>query len=706
MATLNLKDGQSLADPALLDKIDKSFACNVGEYINLPQLVVVGDQSSGKSSVLEGLTKLAFPRDSGLCTRFATQIIFRRVENVQRSIKASIIPGPTVENARAVQLRDWKMEDLQTLSVDRFSRMMSEVHAHMGLSTSKEDGLPTFSDSVLRLEICGPDEDHLSVIDVPGIFRTTTMGVTTPKDITMVREMVLRYMQNPRSIMLAVVPANVDIVTQEIIELAQEVDPEGERTLGVLTKPDLVDPGAESKLGWIVVRNLGQKEVQEQNVDRDGAEAKLLQVSPWNNLGKDRFGIEALKSRLQETVTANARRAFPSVRAEISRKLRTCQDQLEALGGERETSEQQIRYLLNVMNLFNDITRQALGTNYSSYDQFEKDDQLRFATRIVNRNESFSKKIAQWGHKYHFGIKEGGNSDTEAPIANFKNKERPKTGNVLRTRELDDLPDLEDIVLEPGDGEVCEPLSSDIYIWIERQYRRSRGFEIGTFNPTLLSTIMKQQSDKWTSISHGYISDVITMVHQFILKVLGLACPDTRVCQNLLSILMDKLLERYKQSIDKVRFLLDVERSGTPMTQNHYLNDTLRKCQQQRSMSRITQKIFEDSEHEKFVRVSDITDKTHLSNETHAVQTIHDILESYYKVARKRFVDNVCMQAVDYHLVTGPETPMRLFSSSFVGHLTTEQLEEIAGEEAVLKRKRRRLKKEVADLKIAKKILF
>ena len=67
-----------LADPVLLEKTDKLFACNVGDYIDLPQLVVVGDQSSGKSSVLEGLTSLPFPRDSGLCTRFATQITFCR----------------------------------------------------------------------------------------------------------------------------------------------------------------------------------------------------------------------------------------------------------------------------------------------------------------------------------------------------------------------------------------------------------------------------------------------------------------------------------------------------------------------------------------------------------------------------------------------------------------------------------------------------
>ena len=62
----------SMADPALLNKIDKLFASGVGEYVFLPQIMAVGDQSSGKSSVLEALTGLPFPRDSGLCTRFVT----------------------------------------------------------------------------------------------------------------------------------------------------------------------------------------------------------------------------------------------------------------------------------------------------------------------------------------------------------------------------------------------------------------------------------------------------------------------------------------------------------------------------------------------------------------------------------------------------------------------------------------------------------
>ncbi len=106
----------------------------------------------------------------------------------------------------------------------------------------------TFSDDVLKIEICSPEQEHLSVIDVPGIFRNTLEGMTTDSDIDIVRNMVNGYMKNPRSVILAVVPANVDIATQEILKMAEKCDTKGERTLGVLTKPDLVDRGAENRV--------------------------------------------------------------------------------------------------------------------------------------------------------------------------------------------------------------------------------------------------------------------------------------------------------------------------------------------------------------------------------------------------------------------------------------------------------------------------
>lgn len=112
-------------DSALLEKIDKLFECNVGHHIDLPQLVVVGDQSSGKSSVLQGLTKLPFPRDSGLCTRFATQIIFRRAPDDRVSVR--IIPAKGSFQSYEDKLRSWKKEGLTKLDPASFGEIIQEV---------------------------------------------------------------------------------------------------------------------------------------------------------------------------------------------------------------------------------------------------------------------------------------------------------------------------------------------------------------------------------------------------------------------------------------------------------------------------------------------------------------------------------------------------------------------------------------------------
>lgn len=94
-----------------------------------------------------------------------------------------------------------------------------------------------------------------------------------------------------------------------------------------------------------------------------------------------------------------------------------------------------------------------------------------------------------------------------------------------------------------------------------------------------------------------------------------------------------------------------------------------------------------------------------MSNTEHIVQDLHDILFSYYKVARKRFVDGVCMQAADHHLVSGVQTPLALFSPRFVSSLNMEQLELIAGEDLGTRRRRAQLNRDVASLEEAKKIL-
>jgi len=119
-------DPQGLAEPVMLEKIDKLFACGVGELVDLPQIVVVGDQSSGKSSVLEGLIQKPLPRDAGLCTRFATQIVFRREAHQQ--VLVSIIPDRDATKEHIDRVKKWG-RSVPDLDSDTFSEIMKEVSA-------------------------------------------------------------------------------------------------------------------------------------------------------------------------------------------------------------------------------------------------------------------------------------------------------------------------------------------------------------------------------------------------------------------------------------------------------------------------------------------------------------------------------------------------------------------------------------------------
>jgi GTPase SAR1 family protein len=182
--------------------------------------VVVGDQSSGKSSVLESLTGFAFPQGAGLCTRYATQISCRRTP--EQSVTISIIPGPNADATRIEKLRGFRLT-CKTLENVALENVFAEANRYMGIIMSNDDTDPelrAFSEDVLKVETNGPEQEHFTVIDVPGIFRVPNPSLTTASDVELVRNMVKKYMLNSRTVVLAVLPSNVDISTQEILKMA------------------------------------------------------------------------------------------------------------------------------------------------------------------------------------------------------------------------------------------------------------------------------------------------------------------------------------------------------------------------------------------------------------------------------------------------------------------------------------------------------
>ena len=225
----------------LLDIIDKLRSKGISRYVDLPEIIVCGDQSAGKSSVLEAISGMSFPTKDNLCTRFATELVLRRDTNT--GVKISINPGLERSPNERDRLSRFPFEiDIANLDLGSVVEKAKEA---MGLSDAK-----VFSTDTLRMELRGPTQPHLTMVDLPGLFRAGNKDQSVD-DATTVRNMVRDYMRRPRSIILAVVSAKSDFALQEVTELARELDPRGTRTLGLITKPDTLDAGSGSEASYI-----------------------------------------------------------------------------------------------------------------------------------------------------------------------------------------------------------------------------------------------------------------------------------------------------------------------------------------------------------------------------------------------------------------------------------------------------------------------
>ncbi|KAH6964735.1 dynamin family protein [Fusarium venenatum] len=601
----------TLTSPDRLRKIDQLRERNISTYLTLPQLVAVGDQSSGKSSLLENLEEVE--NTDQLHTEFPD--ILNKV-NTLMDIKTPINPG----------------------------------------------GTKTFTEDVLKIERCGPEEDYLTVIDIPGIFRITTQGITTDQDRLLVERMVNNYIRDSRTVILAVLPCNVDIATQEILAFAEKADPSGKCTFGILTKPDLLEERSVKSvvcdlvmgkrrpltLGYYVVRSRGGDE-EDSNGDIDLLHGvDMFREEPWTSLSSNKAGVNPLRACLLELLGQIARH-----------RLNEKQEELANLGPPRQTERQQQQFLVSVSSKFQTIVRAASDADYSTHESFADDD-LRLITKVVNTTEDFSHDFEACAHTYSF---EGELSKSLQPMPSpplFSGGEEDAREEEARVSkksynifDLDLYPDLE--------GLLSQGYTS---------HQPAQGVELGTFGPRILSSAFQEHSTYWKSRTRQYLSKLsFTSTNE------------------LISGLMAELLIKYNSSMNQAIHLVDIERQKKPYTLNHYFNKNLQIARNMRTFQALKEKAWKKI------------------NMEHTAAEIHDILQAYYKVARKRFVDNVYHQAVDLCLLSGPSNPLGLFCEQWVLDLSDERLRSIAGETRVIQEKRQNLQTALQDLAQALEIL-
>ncbi|KAL4869856.1 hypothetical protein BDV12DRAFT_70161 [Aspergillus spectabilis] len=653
----------------VLEVIDKLRELGVSESVSLPQLVVVGDQSSGKSSLLEGLTGLSFPVASDLCTRFATQIVLRRASSDEAAARITILPGPSSQMDEKVKQSLERFERVlavDNFGSDEFGRVFDEAAEAMGIpgpsTTDLENIEKRFSDDILKIELSGPEHHHLSVVDVPGLFHNPTK-YQTDEDKMIIRKLIQNYITDKRTIILAVMDARNNLANQGVFQMARAADPAGKRTVGIITKCDAVEPGDEAGViriarnqveklthGWFAVKNRSTKEIDE-GVTIEGRHRKeatfFSTEALWSELPKDRVGIHSLKRFLGELLYDHIRSEFPNVIKDIESSLSSTESELDLLGPSRQTAIDQRRFLNRMANSYQKEVDNALGGNYNP--ELSGDSALKLRMHVCALNEQFSQDITKKGH-----------------------------AKVFRTVNGEEDPDFSRPSLRSED-DTGEDIEEDINDWIRRVYRESRGTELpGTVNPRVLENLFRQQSGAWSGIALGYIEKVKNAVEAYNDAVLLDLIPDEDVRGKLASRLIRSQEETHAIAKTELTRVLNDERGGILQTVNHYYADTLNTLRVERVRIRLEKMGFVESE-SKYTSLSTLMQGLHISNEDQAVNDIHDILKAYYKVALKRFADNVVIQTVERYIL-GRDGPVRALCSEMVNDLDDGELLELAGE--------------------------
>ncbi|WQF77026.1 Putative dynamin stalk domain, GTPase effector domain-containing protein [Colletotrichum destructivum] len=639
----------------LLDNIDKLRSQGISRYVDLPEIIVCGEQSAGKSSVLEAISGMSFPTKDNLCTRFATELVLRR--DADAGISISIIPAPERTLAEIEQISNFRPQ--VDINEHFLGQVVEDAKSAMGLSDKK-----VFSTDILHIEIRGPSQPHLTIVDLPGLFRAGNQDQSL-EDATIVREMVRKYMARPRSIILAVVSAKSDFALQEVTELTRKIDPRGIRTLGLVTKPDTLDAGSESeaaylklvqnkdvkfRLGWHVLKNRSFQMRDASTEDRDKAEDAFFKSGVWASITPRFLGIKSLKPRLSNVLKDQILLQLPGLLRDIETSLEDCRQRLKHIGPSRKTIKEQRQYLLRISQDFSILMKAAVEGNYS--------------------HSFFGNALGEDGYKRRLRAVVQNTLTAFAADMEMKGQSRVITEHssqtgISGTKEISRLEYIDEV---------------------KKLIRRSRGCELpGTYNPMIISELFIQQCRPWRQLATAAKDTILDSVRNETYAILTYVA-NAETSESLMRV-VGMTLESLKTGLDnKLDELIKSHTDGHPITYNHYLTENVQKVQAARrrvQMKTALENFFGDriGNQEYLVKptvlLTHLLDTTEVDMEVYACETAIDYMKAYYKVALKRFIDDVSVLAIENCLIRPlPD----LFTSNVVFDMAEDQVRQLAAE--------------------------
>ncbi|MCJ8734330.1 hypothetical protein PDJAM_G00234030 [Pangasius djambal] len=333
----------------VINKLQDVFNTVGADIIQLPQIAVVGTQSSGKSSVLESLVgRDLLPRGTGIVTRrpLILQLVHVDPEDRRKTSEENGVEG-----------EEWgKFLHTKNKIYTDFDEIRQEIEAETERISGINKGI---SSEPIHLKIFSPHVVNLTLVDLPGITKVPVGD--QPKDIEVqIRELILQYISNPNCIILAVTAANTDMATSEALKVAREVDPDGRRTLAVVTKLDLMDAGTDAmdvlmgrvipvKLGLIGVVNRSQLDINNKKSVADAIRDEYAFLQKKYPSLANRNGTKYLARTLNRLLMHHIRDCLPELKTRINVLAAQYQSLLSSYG---EPVEDKSATLLQLITKF------------------------------------------------------------------------------------------------------------------------------------------------------------------------------------------------------------------------------------------------------------------------------------------------------------------------------------------------------------------
>ncbi|KAJ4846250.1 Dynamin- protein 4C [Turnera subulata] len=358
----------------LLDAVDKLRHLNITkEGIQLPTIVVVGDQSSGKSSVLESLAGISLPRGQGICTR--VPLIMRLQHH------SSPTPEIFLEfNSKTIRTDEAQVANAIVVATDEIAGNGKGI-----------------SNSPLTLVVKKAGVPDLTMVDLPGITRVPVKG--QPENIyEQIADIINEYIKPEESIILNVLSATDDFTTCESIRMSQKVDRNGERTLAVVTKSDKSPEGLFEKvtaddvnigLGYVCVRNrIGDESYEEARQE----EAFLFENNPHlSKIDKSMVGISVLAQKLVHIQATLIAKCLPDIVRKIHDKLNANISDLKRLPKTLSSPAEALTTLMGIIGAVKDSLKKLLVNG--EYDEYPDENQMHCSARLVEMFNKYSSDL-------------------------------------------------------------------------------------------------------------------------------------------------------------------------------------------------------------------------------------------------------------------------------------------------------------------------